>query len=87
MDTNEPNTKDVYNSALAMVLKLRKTELGLTFEDLEASTGIKVQTLKRLVSDQRSIHMGDFIKLTTALNLDPADAIQSAADRVENTSA
>ena len=70
-----------------MVLKLRKTELGLTFEELEALTGIRAQTLKRLVSDQRAIHMGDFIKLTTALGLDPGKAVQSAAERVENTSA
>lgn len=87
MDTKETETKDAYNAALAMVLKLRKTELRLTFEELEDATGIKVQTVKRLLSDQRSIHLGDLIKLAAALKLDPGEAVQSAASRVEKTSA
>ena len=85
MDTKESEVGDVYNSAIAAVLRARKAELRLTFDDIEAATGIGVQTLKRLINDQRSIHMGHFIKIVAALDLDAAEVVQAAAARVEKT--
>ena len=86
MDTNKDETKDAYNSAIAAIMRARKAELRLTFEALEKSSGINLRTLKRLVNDERPFVMGNFVKLANALELDPAAVVQSAADRVENTS-
>lgn len=86
MDTNQAEPTDAYNSAIAAIIRARKAELRLTFEALEASSGINLRTLKRLVNDQRPFLMGNFIKLTAALDLDPAEVVQSAASRVEKTS-
>ena len=85
MDTPKDDNKDPYNSSIAAIMRARKAELRLTFEELEAGSGINLRTLKRLINDQRPILMGNFVKLAAALKLDPAAVVQSAADRVENT--
>ena len=84
-----PESDDPYDTAIAAVLRARKAELKprVTFKSLEASTGIKVRRLKYLINGEHPIHMGDFVRLTTALDLDPAAVIQAATDRVENTAA
>ena len=87
MDTLKDDLKDPYNSAIAAIMRARKAELRLTFEELETKSGINLRTLKRLVNDQRPILMGNFVKLAAALELDPAETVQAAADRVEKTSA
>ena len=89
VDTPKNELDDTYNSAIAAVLRARKAELRprLTFEALEATTGIKLRQLKYLFNGERAIHMADFCAITSALGLDPGWVIQSAADRVENTSA
>ena len=84
-DPESDDSTDLYTTVIATVLRARKAEIQppVTFDALEASTGIKVRRLKYLINGERPIHMGDFIRLTTALNLDPAAVIQTAATRVE----
>lgn len=87
VNTSDEKSKDPYNTAIAELFRGRKAELQFTFVALEAASGIKLRQLKVLLHDEAAIRMGDFIRLTTALDLDPADVIQRAADRAENTAA
>lgn len=87
MNSADEKATDPYNAAIAAILRAQKAELRATFPSLETTTGIKLRKLKALLNDEVSIRMGDFILLTTALKLDAAATIQSAADRVEKTSA
>ena len=82
MNTAHADEKDRYNAAIAATLRAEKAELRATFPSLEAATGIKLRKLKALLNDEVSIRMGDFIRLTTALDLDPAVVITEAAARV-----
>lgn len=83
MDTTIPTGKDAHNSAVAAMFRARKAELRITFDALEAATGLKQQTLKRLVNDHRPIHIGDFMSVAFALELDPAAVIDAAEARVK----
>ena len=84
-DPESDDSTDLYTTVIATVLRARKAEIQppVTFDALEASTGIKVRRLKYLINGERPIHMGDFIRLTTALELDPAVIVTEAATRVE----
>ena len=85
METTNEKPKEPYNAAIAAILRAQKAELRATFPDLETATGIKLRKLKALLNDEVSLRMGDFILLTTALQLEPAATIQAAADRSEKT--
>ena len=87
MDAKRDDAKDPYNAAIAAILKAQKAALRATFPELETATGIKLRKLKALLNDEVSLRMGDFIRLTTALQLEPAATIQAAADRAEKTAA
>ena len=86
MDTKAPTLTDPYNSAVAEVLYLRKAEIRMTFPTLEAKTGIGGQTLKRLLNNHTSIHMGNFLALCTALGLDPAEVVEEAMSKLAKAS-
>ena len=66
-----------------MVIKLRKTEIGMTFDELSAASGINLQTVKRLVNGHRRISMGNFVELSKALGVDPADVMRAIIARVK----
>ena len=74
---------DVYDEAASMVIKLRKTEIGMTFDELSAASGINLQTVKRLVNGHRRISMGNFVELSKALGVDPADVMRAIIARVK----
>jgi len=57
---------DPYNDALAALIRGRKAELGLTYQDIEAATGINLRTAKRLFDGQRPIKFGNFLLLCAA---------------------
>lgn len=87
MDTKAPILNDPYNSAVAEVLYLRKAELRMTFPTLEAKTGIGEQTLKRLLNNHTSIHMGNFLALCLALEIPPAKVVTMAQEQLSKVSA
>lgn len=81
MDTNEPI--DEYTVEIAKVLKHQQViELDITFDELEARSGIPVGSLKRYINGQRPIKMGQFFKLCAALSLDPADVVAQVESKL-----
>lgn len=76
---------DPVNDALAAELRGRKGDLRVTFEYLAAETGINLRTIKRLLAGERPIMFGYFIKLCEALDLDPAEVIESVEARASKT--
>ena len=86
-ENNTPAAMDPYNDALAALLRGRKAELGLTYQDIEDATGVNLRTIKRLFDGQRSIMFGIFIKFCAALNLDPGETVDEVEARVAKTSA
>lgn len=84
-DTNTSEPLDPENDALAAVLRARKGELRVTFEHLASETGINLRTIKRLLAGERPVMFGYFIKLCVALDLDPAEVIESVETRVSKT--
>lgn len=67
--------RDPYNIAAAELMRARKSELRLTFDELGAASGIAVRRLKGLINAQAPMHLGDFILLSKALELDPKDVV------------
>lgn len=87
MDTKSTEWKDAYNTAVAEVLRARKSEIRMTFDELEAETGINIVTAKRLINGKRAINMSSFILLARALRFDqPSDVIIQADARMSKTS-
>lgn len=87
MDTENsaPDSPDPYNDALAAVLRARKAELRLTFDEIAAASGINLRTVNRLIAGQRPITFGNSIKLCVALDLDLAEVVESVESRVAKT--
>lgn len=70
------------NTAIANHLRGRKSELGLTYEDLEAATGIPAASLKKLLRDRAEFRMGEFGRVAAALGQDPDIALRDARAKV-----
>jgi len=62
-------TGDTYNAALAAALLARKEEIGVSFDDLAAASGIGLRSVKRYLHDERHIRVTALIALGEALRL------------------
>jgi transcriptional regulator with XRE-family HTH domain len=78
--TNDPN--DAFNTATAEIIDARKHELRMTYEELEAKSGVNMRTLKRLVTGERPFRMGQFFAVASALGLDPAEVMAGIESKV-----
>lgn len=50
----------------------------MTYEAIEAASGIKTRQLKYLFNDQRAISLSAYLGITAALGLDPAVPMRAA---------
>lgn len=80
-----PEDKDAYNAAIAMVLKLRRSELSMTLAEVAAASDITAQSVQRFLAGERAIHLGNFIALAHALQIDPAAVMEQAYERIEKS--
>lgn len=78
---------DAYNAAVAKILDARKHELRKTFDQLEVDSGVNSRTLKRLLSGERPIRMGQFIAIVAALDLSPSYVVVEAEKAVSTPAA
>ena len=85
-ENKTPDLLDPYNDALAALLRGRKAELNLTYQELADATGVNLRTIKRLFDGQRSIMFGNFIKFCAALGLDPGETVDAVEARVAKIS-
>jgi len=83
MAITTPEGKAAFNAAVAMVLMLRRAELGLTIFDVEAASGIKYQAVQSYLSGDRAILLGNFIALSQALQTTPSDVLAAAFARLD----
>jgi len=87
-NTTKPvDNVEPYSAALSAILRMRKTELKVTFADLERESGLDLRNIKRLLSGDSEVKFGYFVKLCSALKLDPGETIDAVEARVAKISA
>ena len=86
MDIKQPDEKDAFNAAIAMVLKLRRTERNMTIGAVAAASGLKEQAVQSYLSGERPILVGNLMVLARALKLDPAQVMTAAEARLAKSS-
>lgn len=69
-----------------MVLKLRKTKLGLSYEQIAEIADMAPGTAKRLLHGQRDVSIKQLVGLAKALQTTPYEIVDAASKRVQNTS-
>lgn len=70
------------NTAIANHLRGRKSELGYTYEVLEALTGIPASSLKKLLRDRAEFRMGEVYRVAVALGQQPDEALADIRGKV-----
>ena len=85
MGTRQQPVGDEHNSAIAVLFRCRKAEIGarMTFQVLADLTGLNLRQLKRLLNDERAMHMSEYVLIVSALGLDPGDALTDALARAK----
>jgi len=86
VDTMSDGPKDIYNAALAEILRARKNEKRLTFDELSEASGIKLRTLKRLINGEAELSFDQMVALGISLDLDVPAIIHDAIVAAEKTS-
>ena len=66
------------NGAVAAILRGRKSEKLLTYEQLAERTGMSVRTVKRLLHDQTDIALGHLVKFADAFDTTAYEIMQKA---------
>lgn len=83
MDNKTPaTTGDPLNAAIAMVLRLAQTEIGITDVALAKAADVKVQSLRRWLDDERPMPASPFVRITEALRVDPSEVVRRARQRL-----
>lgn len=77
--TRMENTQDgLYNQAVADILRTRKEEMGITFDDLSTAADLPRATVARIIYGQREIRIHALRRIAKVLELDPADVLAEA---------
>jgi len=77
-----PDDIDAFNAAIAMVLKLRRSELDITIQAVADASGLKYQAVQSYLSGERPITTGNLMALARALKLPPSQAMEDAEARM-----
>lgn len=67
-----------YNQAVADILRARKEDMGITFDDLSAAADLPRATVARIIYGQREIRIHALRRIAKVLELDPADVLAEA---------
>lgn len=68
-----------YNKAVADILRARKEDVGITFDDLATATGLPRATVSRIIYGQRDIKIYALRRMADVLELDVADVLDKAS--------
>ena len=85
MDTTS-GPGDIYNAALAEILRAQKSKKRMTFDALSEASGITLRTLKRLINGPSELSVDQVVALAVSLDLDVPTIIHDAIVVAENTS-
>lgn len=85
MDTRTADTRTAYDEAIAAILRGRMAELMMSRAELSEASGLSPDTFRRYLDGTRSIPMGNFFSLVTALRLDPGYVADAAMARVASS--
>lgn len=73
----------LFNQAIADLLKARREEVGITFDDLALATGIPRPTVARMIYGQRDLKAHNLRRLARALDIS-LSALLEKADGIAN---
>lgn len=80
MDT--PDIDAQYNKAVADILRARKDDVGITFDDLANATGLPRATVARVIYGQRDIKIYALRRIAEVLELDVAAVLDEASSKL-----
>jgi transcriptional regulator with XRE-family HTH domain len=69
---------DPLNAAVAAILKAKRYEIDISYDQLAIDSGVLPATLNRMLFDKRLMRMTDFFAVAEALRLDPLDVLARA---------
>jgi transcriptional regulator with XRE-family HTH domain len=78
MDTKRPEGTDKRNTEVVRILRHRKDDLSMTFEELSRKSGVNLRTLNRLLSGERPVRASQLVDIAEALNLAPGKVLDDA---------
>jgi transcriptional regulator with XRE-family HTH domain len=84
MDIKETYPHSAENTAIVRILRHRKDDLDMTYEELAELTDMSDRTLKRLLKDVRPFQLGQFIAITRALKLSAPEVMEEAEAEANN---
>lgn len=76
---NTPDIDAQYNKAVADILRARKDDVGITFDDLANATGLPRATVARVIYGQRDIKIYALRRIAEVLELDVAEVLDKAS--------
>lgn len=77
---NTPDIDAQYNKAVADILRARKDDVGITFDDLANATGLPRATVARVIYGQRDIKIYALRRIAEVLELDVAEVLDKASE-------
>ena len=84
MDISE--TERALNKQVALALKLQKTAVGMTYDQIADKSELSTRTVKRYLNGEREIGVGTLITLARAMRTTARDIITAADQAIENSS-
>lgn len=76
-----PPNEILVQRALADLLRAEAAIKGLSAPTLTAKTGMKAQTVRRILKGEREVGLLEFIRLCSALDVDYQDLVERALTR------
>lgn len=80
MDNDDIDAR--YNQAVADVLRKRKEDMGITFDDLATASGLPRATVSRVIYGSRDIKVYALRRISEVLELDVAKVLDDASAKL-----
>ena len=65
-----------FSELIGKTIKQRRTDLGISIEEIEQNTGINQEILNGIENGSISLNLNEFVRIANFLKVDPSDLVE-----------